>query len=88
MEGEEGGVIIVMVTCSSHLQKDTGSAMAKHSGAHLDLSAFTSSEVCGGVRACVQMLNCSLCTGADVTRSGPTQVWSNGLGTQVWRVRM
>ena len=45
MEGEEEGVIVVMVTCSSHLQKDTGSAMAKHSGAHLDLSAFTSSEV-------------------------------------------
>ena len=27
------------------LQKDTGSAMAKHSGAHLDLSAFSSPEV-------------------------------------------
>lgn len=26
------------------LQKDTGSAMAKHSGAHLDLSAFSSPE--------------------------------------------
>lgn len=29
----------------SLLQKDTGSAMAKHSGAHLDLSAFSSAEV-------------------------------------------
>ena len=27
------------------LQKDTESAMAKHSGAHLDLSAFSSPEV-------------------------------------------
>ena len=29
------------------LQKDTGSAMAKHSGAQLDLSAFSSHEVYG-----------------------------------------
>ena len=27
------------------LQKDTGSAMAKHSGAYLDLSAFSTPEV-------------------------------------------
>ena len=45
LEGEPLPVV-VMATGSSHPpQKDTGSAMAKHSGAYLELSAFSSSEV-------------------------------------------
>ena len=36
---------VPLSVCALFLQKDTESAMAKHSGAHLDLSAFSSPEV-------------------------------------------
>ena len=40
--GQASSVWLLCALCV--LQKDTGSAMAKHSGAHLDLSAFSSPE--------------------------------------------
>ena len=42
MKGQRSPLVVVMVTSSSPYRR---SAMAKHSGAHLDLSAFSSPEV-------------------------------------------